>query len=105
MKACIPSFGGYGHRGRGEILHLFQMEVQLFGDDCQFRHIFFFTARMTGDEIRDQLLAQAKFPVDSVEYLFKFSELAESGFTHDTQYPVTGMFRCNFQAPADVAGY
>ena len=58
-----------------------------------------------GDEIRDQLLAQAKFPVDSVEYLFKFSELAESGFAHDTQYPVTGMFRCNFQASADVAGY
>jgi len=33
MVARVPSLGGYGHRGGGEVLHLLQVEVQTLGDD------------------------------------------------------------------------
>ena len=33
MNPRVPSLGGYGHRGGGEVLHLLQVEVQTLGDD------------------------------------------------------------------------
>ena len=105
MIAGIPSFSGYGHGGRGKVLHLFQMKIKAFGDNSQFCHVLFLTAGMTGNEIRNQLLSQSFFAVDTVEYFLEFLELAERGFAHDTQYPVTGMFRSYFKTTADVAGY
>ena len=54
----IPGLGRNGHRSRCEILHLFQMEVQSLRDDGKFSHVFFMTARMRTDEVRNDLLVQ-----------------------------------------------
>ena len=50
------------------------MEIQPLGDDRQFRHVLFRTARMTADEVRDELLAQVQFPVQLVENPLEFVE-------------------------------
>ena len=42
--ARVPGLCGVGHRRRGEVLHLFQLEVESFGDDSQFCHILLTTA-------------------------------------------------------------
>ena len=57
MEARVPCFGGNGHGSRGKVLHLLQMEVQSFGDDGKFRHIFLLASGMAADEIRNKLLA------------------------------------------------
>ena len=44
MKSAVPCFGGYSHRSRGKVLYLLQMKVQPFGDNSQFRHVFFLAA-------------------------------------------------------------
>ena len=56
MVACVPGFGGYGHGSGGEVLYLFQMEVKLFGDDCQFCHVLCRAAWVTADEDRKSVV-------------------------------------------------
>ena len=46
VKSGIPSLSRYCHRSRGEVLYLFQVEVQAFGDNGKLRHIFFFASGM-----------------------------------------------------------
>lgn len=41
---------------RGEVLHLLQLVVHLFGDSGKFGHIANGTARVTADEVGDELL-------------------------------------------------
>ena len=43
---------------------------------------------MTADEIRDELLAQSFFTVNSVEYLLELTELAERRLAHDVEHAV-----------------
>ena len=57
---------------------------------------------MAGNEVRNQLLPQILFGIDTVEYLFEFSELSELPYPHDVQYPVTCVFRCYLQSAADM---
>ena len=75
VVACVPCLGANGHRSRCEVLHLFQLEVKSFGNDSQFGHIFFTTARVAADEVRDDLLTQMILVVDAVKDSFEFLEL------------------------------
>ena len=100
MYARVPCFRGYGHGGGREVLHLFQVEVQPFGDDRQFRHVFFGASGVAADEVGDELLAQVQFAVQAVEDAFEFVELLERGLAHDVQYPQACMFGCYLQASA-----
>lgn len=81
------------------------MKVQTLGDDGKFRHVFFLAAGVAGDKVGDELLSQTFFAVDTVEYLFELSELAEWWFAHDAEHPFRGMLRRNFKAAADMADY
>lgn len=103
MESRVPGFCRYGHRGRGEVLNLFQVEVQVLGDDCQFGHVFFRASRMAADEIGDKLLAQVQFLVQLVEDALEAVELFERRFPHQVQYPVAGMFGGHFQ-PSRLRG-
>ena len=104
VESRVPGFCGYGHRGRGEVLNLFQVEVQVLGDDRQFGHVFFRTSRMAADEVGDKLLAEIQFLIQLVEDALEAVELLERRFPHQVQYPVTGMFGSYFQPSAHVAG-
>ena len=101
----MPSFGSNRHGSRGEVLYLFQMEIETFGDDRQFCHVFCRTSRMTTDEIRNDLLAKIQFLVDFVEYFLEIIELSERWLSHDVKYTITGMLGSHFQASAYMFGY
>ena len=105
MNPGVPCFGGYGHRGGGEVLHLLQMEVQALGDDGQFGHVLGRTARMAADEVGDELLAQVQFLVEAVERLLELLELGERGLAHDVEHRFAGMLGGHLQASAHVTGY
>ena len=60
------------------------MEVQLFGDDSQLRHILLLAAWVGGDEVGDDLLVQVLLAVDTVEDAFELIELLERGFAHES---------------------
>ena len=105
VETSVPCFGSNGHGGRSKVLYLFQMKVQTLGDDGKFRHVFFLAAGVAGDKVGDELLSQTFFAVDTVEYLFELSELAEWRFAHDAEYLFRGMLRRNFKAAADMADY
>ena len=101
--ARIPSFGSYRHGGRREVLYLFEMEVELFGDDSQFGHILLLACRVAADEVGDNLLAQVLLVVDTIEDTLELIELLERGFAHQFQHALAGMLRGHFQASAYVS--
>ena len=103
MESRVPSLGADGHRGRSEVLHLFQVEVQSAGDNGQFGHVLFVTAGVAGYEIGDELLAQACFVVDAVEDALECFELFEGRLAHEVQHACRGMLGSYFEAAADVA--
>jgi len=78
----IPGLRRYRHRGGREVLHLFQLEVQLLGLDGQLSHIGFRTTRMTGDEVGDELLVQMFLPIDAVKDTLEVVELLERRLAH-----------------------
>lgn len=75
------------------------MEIQPFGDNGKFRHIFFFATGVAGDEVGNELLAQTFFMIDPVEYLLEFSELAERRFAHNVEHTFRGMLRATLSRP------
>ena len=102
VVACVPRFCSDGHRRGSEVLYLFQMEVETLGDDGKFCHIFLLAARVGGDEIRDDLLVEILFAIDTVKLAFELIELLERRFTHQLQNTVAGMLWCYLQTTADV---
>ena len=78
------------------------MEVQLFGDDSQLRHILLLAAWVGGDEVGDDLLVQVLLAVDTVEDAFELIELLERGFAHQSEHAFAGMLRGYLQASADM---
>ena len=103
VEARIPRLSGDGHRGGGEVLHLFQMEIQLLGQHSEFSHIRFLTARVATDEVGDELLVQVLLTIDAVEDALELIELLERGLAHESQYAFAGVLRGHLQASADVA--
>ena len=104
MDACVPCFGRDRHGGGCEVLHLFELEVEVFGQDCQFCHVFGCAAGVGTDEVGDDLLAQVLAAVDVVEDAFEVVEQAEGGFAHEVEHTVRSVFRGDFQTTADVFG-
>ena len=102
VVARVPGLGGDGHRRGGEVLHLFEVEVEALGDDGEFRHVLLLTAWVGGDEVGDDLLMESFFAVDAVEETLELVELLEGGFAHQVEHAVAGVLRCHFQASADM---
>ena len=84
VVASIPSFSGICHRCWREVLHLFEVKIELLGDDGELGHIGLVTAWVGGDEVGDDLLVQSLLAVDTVEDTLKFVELLERGFAHES---------------------
>ena len=103
IVTSIERLRGDGHRGRGEILNLFQVEIHFLGEHSEFSHIFFTTARVATDEIRNELLAKVLFAVDAVEDAFELLEKPERWLSHQLQDAIGGVFGGYLQSSADVA--
>lgn len=104
MKSCVPRFGCHRHGGGGEVLHLFQLKVEVFCLYCQFCHVLGSTPWMTADEVGDDLLAQILASVNIVEDTLEVMEELEGGFAHEGQHTVRSVFRSHLQASADMLG-
>lgn len=102
VVSSVPCLGGYSHGCRSEVLHLFEVEIQSFGDDGEFCHVFFLTPRVATNKVRYDLLVQVFLAVDAVEDTFELLKLSERGLAHESQDIVGGMLWCHLQASADV---
>ena len=102
MNACVPCLSRNRHGGGCEILHLLKLEVQVFGQDSQFSHVFSGAARVGTDEVGNDLLSQVLALVDVVEDALEIVEELERGFAHKVEHAVGGVFRSYLQATADV---
>ena len=83
VETAVPRLRRHRHRRWREVLHLFQAEVEVFRLRCQFGHVFLRAARVGRDEIRDDLLVEARLTVDAVEDGLKLVEEFERGFAHE----------------------
>ena len=101
--ARIPGFGGHRHRGGGEVLHLFKLEVELLGDYGEFSHVYFVATGVTGNEIGDNLLAEMCFLVDAVEHVLELVKLLKRWFAHQTKHLLACVLGCNLQTAADMS--
>ena len=104
MEAGVPSLGGDGHGRGGEVLHLLELEVEVFGQTGELGHVFGGAAGMGADEVGDDLLAQVVAAVDVVEDALEVVEELEGGLAHEGEHAVGGVFGRHFQTAADVAG-
>lgn len=104
VESRVPCLGRYRHGGGGEVLHLFELEVEIFGQCGEFCHVFGCAARMAANEVGDDLLTQVLAAVDVVEDALEVVEEFEGGFAHEFEHMVGGVFWCYFQTTADVAG-
>ena len=104
VVARVPSLSGNGHWRGGEVLYLFEVEVEALGDNGEFCHVLLLTAGVGGDEVGDDLLTEPFFAVDAVEKAFEFVELLEGGFAHKVEHTLAGVLWCHFQASADMTG-
>jgi len=104
VVARVPGFGGVGHRRGGEVLHLFQVEVEALGDDGQLGHVLLAAAGVGGDEVGDDLLVKVLLAVDAVELALEVVELLEGRLAHEVEHTVAGVLRCHLQSSAYMTG-
>ena len=102
IVARIPRLSGNGHGRWSEVLNLFELEVEMLGDDSQLGHISLRTPWMAGDEIGDDLLVEMLLAIDAVEDALEFVELLERGLAHQVQHAIAGVFRGHLQTSADM---
>ena len=105
IVTCIPRLGSNSHRGGCEVLHLFEVEVQLLGDDCQFSHILFLASWMRGDEVGDDLLMKVLLAIDAIENALELIELLERGLAHQFQHAFAGVLWRHLQTSAHMVAY
>lgn len=91
----VPCLGAHRHRCRCEVLHLFKVEIQAFGEHGQFSHILLMAAWMAADEVRNDLLFQILLTVDAVKNALEIIKLIEGRFSHQSQHLVAGMLGCH----------
>lgn len=63
VKSCCTD----SHRRRREVLHLFEVEVQVLCDDGQLSHILLVTSRVAADEVGNELLVEVSLFVDFIK--------------------------------------
>ena len=73
--ASIPCLRRYRHRSGGEVLYLFQLEIELFGLDGQLSHIGLRTSRMTRYEVGNDLLVEMLLTINAVKDALEIIEL------------------------------
>ena len=91
VKTGVEHLGGHGHRGGGEVLHLFQLVAHVAREVGQLAHVLFAAARMGADEVGDELLAKALLAVDAVEDALELLEQLERGLAHELQHAGAGV--------------
>lgn len=104
MVAGIVDLGREGHRGRGEVLNLFEMQIEFFGLGGKLGHVDFAASGMGGYEVGDQLLSEPVARVYAVKEAAEFMIELERGLAHKVEHSVGGVFRRHFQTSGDVAG-
>lgn len=102
MDARVPGFSGDGHGGRGEVLHLFELEIKILGQCGKFGHVFGCAARVAADEVGDDLLSEVFLAVYVVKDTLEVVEETERGFAHKGEYAVGGVFGCYLKTAADM---
>ena len=105
VETGIEHLGSHRHRGRCEVLNLFQFIAHLTGNGSQIGHVSLRASRMAGDEVGDNLLAQSFLAVDAVEDALELIELLERWLAHQFEHVVAGMFRSHLQSSADMSAY
>lgn len=104
MDARAVDDGGDGHWRGGEVLDLFEFEIEVVGLGGEHCHIYFAAARVAGDEVWDELLVEAVLAVDVVELAHELVEEGERGFAHDVEDGIGGVFGGYLEAARDVVG-
>ena len=105
VVARIPCLCGDCHGCGREVLNLFKLEVEMFGDDSQLGHIGLTASWMAGDEVGNNLLVEMLLAIDAVEDALEVVELLERGLAHQVKDALAGMFWRYLQSAADMAGY
>ncbi len=105
VEARVPCFGADGHGRGGEVLHLFEVEVELLGLHRQLGHVCLSATGVAADEVRDDLLVQSGLAVDAVEDALEHDELPERGLPHEVQHAVARVFGCDLEPAADMTAY
>ena len=103
IETGVVHLGGSGHGGWGEVLHLFEFVPHLLGEVGELRHVLIAAPGMGGDEVRDELLAQAFLLIDAVEDALEVVEEAEGGFAHVLEHGIGGVLGGYLEASADMA--
>ncbi len=86
-------------------MHLIQSEAVFLQPQRQVHHIFIFSTRMCGDEIRDQILLFTGLFRVSIKQFFEALIAAHTRFHHFRKRPFLSMLWCDFQITAHmVAG-
>ena len=103
VVASIPCFGADCHGSGREVLYLLQVEIEVFGDDGKFSHIFFLATWMAAYEVRDYLLLQIFFLVDAVKDTFELIEELERRLAHLIEHLVGSVLGRDLESTAHMA--
>ena len=87
---------------RGEVLHLFNLELMAFEIQRDLKHILQGAARVTADQVRNDRLPQPEFMAALAKPVEEFGKYLRSRFPHDLGHLVHHRLRRNLEQPADM---
>lgn len=105
VDAGVIDLGGEGHGGRGEVLDLLKVHVELLGLGGKFGHVYLAACGMARYEVGNELLAHAVALIYGIEDSLEVVEQREIGFTHHIEHVGTCVFGRHFQSSRNVIGY
>ena len=95
---------GGRHWRRIEVLNLVRPETISFEPQRQIQHVFISRTRVTGDEIRDEVLLFPSFCRELVEHCFERIVGPNTRLHHFVERTRFGMFWRNLQIASDMLG-
>ena len=104
VEPGVVGFGADGHGGGGEVLHLFEVEVELLGFGSQLCHVGQRASGVTADEVGDELVVEMLFATDAVEESFEIVEEPEGRLAHEVEHLFGGVLGSHFQSSAHMSG-
>ena len=104
VEAGVVGFGADGHGGGCEVLHLFEVEVELLGFGSQLCHVGQRASGVTADEVGDELVVEMLFATDAVEESFEIVEEPEGRLAHEVEHLFGGVLGSHFQSSAHMSG-
>ncbi|CSC09461.1 Uncharacterised protein [Vibrio cholerae] len=102
---CVIHRGSITHWRWIEVLYLVTTVVVGFQPQREVNHVFIFSTRVSGDEVRDQILFFARFSAVFFKQLFKAIIRPHTRFHHHAQRAFFRMLRSNLQIAANVVGH